>query len=245
MVKRFLLAAMAVLMVAGQAVGGEAPGDAERQARLNRLDTTKYGRSVKAWVSHVTKGERFATLLRQECGKNATGLQSFDAVAQIEYNKTLSERFNQQYPGSQIVCNGDATYGMFNARGDEYYFVNGRFVRWENKTGQNGLRGELAADNLIFRMTDPNGNYVVIRFDEQNPSASGFIDAKLPISMNANGAVMNDSKGVAISTNELVAALNRFYRTETLDTDQMHEIGVCMLTMPGARKALIDMMVKK
>lgn len=248
--KRAIFAVMAVLMMVGSAAADEkmvrlkAELEALKGNRLDRLDQlgSKYGRSVKAVVSAEVEGEWVAKLLVHDCGKNAQGLTGLAAYGQIEENKVLSDIINGNYPGSKIMCNGEATNGMFYKDGKEYYIVNGKFARMEDTTRKNGLRTELAA-NLIWRETDTNGNYVVIKFDEKNPNESRVIDAKLPISINTSGAVVNNGMGVAISSNELITALNNFYRTETEALMQQMATGVlCGLDW---RQGLVDMMTTK
>lgn len=225
--KRFLLAVVAVLVMAG---GAAAEAEAD-----------KYVKSVAAVKDILSRGGNVATALVNQCSTDPlpdVG-EAGNVVYLTSFYKTRSERLNEYYPASRIECGGQKTSGMVFVNEQEFHVASGRFVRWAKTTKSNSLKHELSADNMIYRIGDDAGNYIVMMFNEGNPRASRFIDAKLPVSINSNGAAVVGGKGLAVSSNELIDGLNRFYRDHII-SDPMTALAVSMLTDPGWRQDLID-----
>ena len=249
--KKVLLAVMMMMVMAGPAASADwdkanlaakAKMDQEDQKRreLRRVDgTDKYSNSVRSVLDIVFLGEQYADYTAYYCYEAGIA----ELGASFQWNRQMSDYFNSANAGSQMQCGGEHSNGMFYVKGDEFYLANGRLVRYERKTKERGLAYELSADNLIYRISDSNGNYVVMQFDEHRPGRSRYIDAKLPISLQSNGAIMADGKGVAISSNELISGLNKFYRDYVRgDKFTMPYIAKALLLEPDSRQLLVDFM---
>ena len=165
-------------------------------------------------------------------------------VSCLAYLKAVSEQIPVSRPGSKIDCNGQRTTGMFYEGGYEFYIASGQFVRWEMKIEDNGLSYVLNPATLTQRISDRGGNYLTIKYDSGNPSASRFIDAHLPITIQASGAVVAGGQGVAISSNELMEQLNKFYHNKMKDLSTMRSTAESLLIDPDFRKFFVDVTFK-
>jgi len=215
--KKVIFAAIAVLVMAGPAAAD------------------KYTESVDFAVGVMQIGNNVAAATVKSCTpKDANG----SWVYKNGFYKARSEYINNEAAGSKIVCGGANTSGMYYSdEGSEFYIAGGKFVRYESNAGANGLRIQIAADNLVLRVADSNGNYIAIQYDRDNPNASRFIDAKLPISLQSNRADKFEGHGVAISSNELIRAINVAYHNDV--DGLMLAYASSLLLKPEQRELLV------
>ena len=195
-----------------------------------------YTQSYQDTASVVRNGIKAANKVVDLC----TCKDTENKLGCLFYLKKISEQIPTLRPGSKIDCNGQRTSGMLYVDGEEFHIASGQFVRWELKIEDNGLSYVLNPTTLTQRISDRGGNYLTIRYDSGNPSASRFIDAHLPITVQASGAVVVDGQGVAVSSNELMEQLNKFYRNKMKDISTMSSTADALLIDPDFRKFFID-----
>lgn len=221
-----------------------------------------YLETVKVAQEDIREGQRAAEYVRGFCGTQreteTLGREEFcgtkdkmavnrDLCASLLSKSTftdrvtagMGERLAQRYPGSNMNCN--QLTGVFRGNGFDNHIVNGQINRivqppyegltWEANMGWEGGR----IKTVVYSVSDISGNYIRLVVDVYNPSASQYIDARLPIALQS-GIIATGEKALTLTGNELIWALNEVYKSDGAPThDSMHAAANSLLLKPDIR----------
>lgn len=196
-----------------------------------------YLETVKVAQEDIREGHRAAEYVRGFCGNKLSPdpTSTFNSRVQAR----MGEHLAQRNPGTNMNCN--QLTGVFRGDGFDNHIVNGQINRivqppyegltWEVNMGWEGGR----IKTVVYSVSDISGNYIRLVVDVNNPSASQYIDARLPIALQS-GIIATGEKALTLTGNELIWALNEVYKSDGAPThDSMHAVANSLLLKPDLR----------
>jgi hypothetical protein len=174
--------------------------------------------SLKKILNEGIERERY---IRYFCDSSASGKPEATmpsdftgdfSVFEQNVRSNTSSFFSKRYPGSQFNCSTGS--GSWMDGRANFNFEKGKLYK-STYTGEWGLTTEYDYPKdrqfVIVRIIEPQGNYVSILADLQNPYNSRYAEARLPITIQSAGIVVGD-RGFQYTSDELVTGMNAIYR---------------------------------
>src|SRR6266702_3342312 len=206
--KRFLMVAMSVMCLLSF-VGVAAAEDGYTNTVTSLKKIIGEAQERESYVRYFCDANAIG---KPENNKNARGFSESNSVFEQNVRSDISNLFAKRNPGSQFNCiTGSGTWVISKAT----WFFNGGRAFKSTYLGEWGLTDEYDfptdGNNMVVRITDPQGNYIAILADLNNPSNSKYVETRLPINIQSSGIVTGD-KGYQYSSDELVMAMNAIYK---------------------------------
>ena len=174
--------------------------------------------SLKKIINEGTERERY---IRYFCDSSASGKPEATmpsdftgdfSVFEQNVRSNTSSFFSKRYPGSQFNCSTGS--GSWMDGRAIFVFEKGRLYK-STYTGEWGLTTEYDYPKdrqfVIVRIIEPQGNYISILADLQNPYNSRYAEARLPIAIQSSGIAVGE-KGYQYTSDELVSGMNAIYK---------------------------------